>query len=159
MAPHAAARHDVRSASLANAFEKYRRAARVLQPSLPMLRTPGRRARTATVLLTTLSSGCIGLVNRSSPLTPPIRDALDVPIQFVTEDMPVESTANDTLPGSGCRSPLVDPRDGTRLRLRSSVSGVGDYEVPVGRYGVNTNERLRVDCNTGRSLGIVAVRD
>jgi hypothetical protein len=123
-----------------------------------MLRTPGRRVRAAAVLLTTLSTGCIGLTNLGSPIVAPTREALDVPIQFVTEDMPVEATANDTLPGSGCRSPLVDPRDGTRLRLRSSISGVGEYEVPVGRYGVNANERLRVDCNTGRALGVVDAR-
>ncbi len=97
-------------------------------------------------------------MNVASPIIPPTRDALDVPIQFVTEDMPVEATAYDTLPGAGCGSPLVDPRDGTRLRLGSSISGVGEYEVPVGRYGVYANERLRVDCNTGRSLGIVSVR-
>lgn len=100
----------------------------------------------------------MGLVNRGSPGILPTRDALDVPSQFITEDMPLGATTYDTLPGPGCRSPLVDPRDGTRLRLGSSASGVGNYEVPSGRYGVNANERLRIDCNTGRSLGIVAVR-
>ncbi len=123
-----------------------------------MLRTPGRLARIAAVALTTVFTGCIGLVNHATPIVPPTRDALDVPIQFVTEDMPVEATAYDTLPGTGCRNPLLDPRDGTPLRLGSSISGVGEYEVPSGRYGVNAHERLRVDCNTGRSLGIVSIR-
>jgi hypothetical protein len=36
-----------------------------------------------------------------------------------------------------------------------AASGIGDYEVPEGRYGVGPGEVLRLDCSTGRVLGIV----
>lgn len=80
-----------------------------------------------------------------------VRAAEDVPQQFITED--------GTLPVDACRSPLVDPRDQTRLRLFRSApiggSQHGDYEVPSGRYGVGRNELLRIDCGTGEAIGIV----
>lgn len=61
----------------------------------------------------------------------------------------------DTLPGPGCLSPLHDPRDDTRLIIRRSDNGVGDYEVATGKYGVQAGELLRLECNTGEALGIV----
>lgn len=58
-----------------------------------------------------------------------------------------------------CRNPMVDPRDGTRLTLVQSQRGgsgqVGDYRVPEGRYGVGTGELLRLDCGSGRPVGVV----
>ena len=58
-----------------------------------------------------------------------------------------------------CRSPLIDPRDQTQIRIvRSGGSGGGhrgDYEVPAGRYGVGENELLRIECSSGEPLGIV----
>jgi len=79
------------------------------------------------------------------------RPADDTPTAFVTED--------GTTPVEACRSPLIDPRDQTRLRLiRSAPMGGshrGDYEVTGGRYGVGENELLRIDCTTGEPLGIV----
>lgn len=81
-----------------------------------------------------------------------LRSAEDTPQSFVTED--------GTSPEQGCRTPLLDPRDMTQLRLmRSTAVGStyrGDYEVPPGRYGVGQSELLRVDCATGVPLGIVA---
>lgn len=81
-----------------------------------------------------------------------VRPADDTPPAFATED--------GTIPVEACRSPLVDPRDQTRLRLiRSAPLGAthyGDYEVPVtGRYGVGRDELLRVNCETGQALGVV----
>lgn len=38
--------------------------------------------------------------------------------------------------------------------VRSGEGGIGDYQVPQGRYGVGAREVLRLDCNTGRVLGI-----
>ena len=82
-----------------------------------------------------------------------LRMAQDPPAQFVTEE-------GGPPPAYSCRSPLIDPRDQTRLRLvRSGAVGAthqGDYEVPEGRYGVRTGELLRVDCSTGQALGIVS---
>jgi hypothetical protein len=54
---------------------------------------------------------------------------------------------------------MYDFSDGTRLTLVSSQEGrVGDYAVPDGRYGVGANEALRLDCNTGRVIGVVPRR-
>lgn len=82
------------------------------------------------------------------------RDAVDVPARFEPVDASLRLTPGDTLAGSGCLSPLVDPRDGTRISFIRSAD-VGDYEVEGGRYGVGSGELLRIDCNTGRVVGIV----
>jgi hypothetical protein len=50
---------------------------------------------------------------------------------------------------------MVDPRTGLRLVLERSESGHGDYAVPAGRYGVEPGHLLRLDCATGKTLGIV----
>jgi hypothetical protein len=102
-------------------------------------------------------SGCV--TGGSYPLTAPARPARDVPERFVLAGEPVGAAVRHTLPGSGCRSPLVDPRDGSVMRLVHSGASVGDYEVPAGRYGVGPSERLRLDCNTGRVIGIVPQRE
>lgn len=57
--------------------------------------------------------------------------------------------------GTSCISPLIDPGDGSRITFIRSTSGKADYEVPRGKYGVEKGELLRVDCRTGKSLGIV----
>lgn len=82
------------------------------------------------------------------------RDAVDVPARFEPEDPSLRLMPGDTLAGSGCLSPLVDPRDGTRISFIRSAD-VGDYEVERGRYGVGSGEVLRIECNTGRVIGIV----
>lgn len=56
---------------------------------------------------------------------------------------------------TACISPLVDSEDGTEIILVESGKGVGDYKVPSGKYGVKDNELIRVDCQTGKVLGIV----
>ena len=78
------------------------------------------------------------------------RQAVDVPDRFEAPTG-VERTSN------ACISPLTDPRDGTTIRMITSFSGeeVGDYSVPAGRYGVEENELLRINCRTGEVLGIV----
>ena len=65
-------------------------------------------------------------------------------------------------PDAGCATRLIDPRDRTRLTLvrstRRSASPefLGDYSVePAGRYGVGASSLLRVDCMTGRGLGVI----
>jgi len=83
----------------------------------------------------------------------PVRAALDVPDYFVVGES--EGTATTMpAPGTGCRSPMVDPRDGTRLTLVRSIEGVGDYEVAHWLYGVEPGEVLRIDCATGRAIGV-----
>ncbi|HEX2167618.1 MAG TPA: hypothetical protein VHG09_10345 [Longimicrobiales bacterium] len=93
-------------------------------------------------------------VSSTFPTNPPIlRPADDPPAQFLT----AEGAAGVE---NACRNPLIDPRDQTRLRLvrSGSVGGShhGDYDVPDGRYGTGPNELLRIDCGTGRAVGIVA---
>ena len=63
--------------------------------------------------------------------------------------------------GEGCRNPMVDPRNGTALNLMRSKNGTGDYQV-LGQqyeldstYGVDSRHLLRIDCATGKALGIV----
>jgi hypothetical protein len=65
-------------------------------------------------------------------------------------------TAKEPKSGEGCRNPMVDPRDGTRLSLIRSAGGHGDYEVPAGRYGVGEGQLLRLECATGNVIGVVA---
>jgi hypothetical protein len=61
----------------------------------------------------------------------------------------------DTIAGSGCQSPMVDPRDGTEIGMLHSDHGQADYAVPGRLYGVGIGELLRLECNTGKVLGIV----
>lgn len=104
--------------------------------------------RLTVLIVLPLLSACVSLGRHSDDLSgPPLRDAVDVPNAFVTE-----SGANPT---TGCRSPLVDPRDGTPIQMIRSGAGRGDYEVPDGRYGVGPGQVLRVHCPTGRVVGVV----
>lgn len=92
-----------------------------------------------------VGGGTMSAVLRPAELTPP---------RFEPELAELRLPA-DTIAGGGCRSPLHDPRDGTEIRFVRSAAGVGDYHVPSGRYGVGPGELLRVECNTGRAIGIV----
>ena len=55
--------------------------------------------------------------------------------------------------GTACRSPLTDPRDGTRLTLVRSNAGLGDYQPDNPRYGLAANQLLRINCSDGRPVG------
>jgi len=82
------------------------------------------------------------------------RAATDLPDHFLVGTfMGPETTEPST--GEGCRNPMVDPRDDTRLMLKRSSGGRGDYAVPDGRYGVAEDELLRLDCASGAPIGIV----
>jgi hypothetical protein len=75
------------------------------------------------------------------------------PARFEPVD-PALRTVADTLAGPGCINPLADPRDGRTIQLRRSQSGVGDYETASG-YGLGPGQLLRVECNSGKVLGVV----
>lgn len=109
-------------------------------------------------LSTALMLGCAMGSASTYPASAPARPATDAPPRFVAAVPLAGATAPDTVPGPGCHSPMFDPRDGTRIELMVSAGGVADYEVPVGRYGVSRDERLRLDCRTGRVIGIVPSR-
>jgi hypothetical protein len=91
----------------------------------------------------------------SFPADSAARTAQDIPARFEPVPPMARVTPGDTISGSGCTSPLRDPRDGTELRLERAISPRGDYVAPTGRYGMEPDELLRVDCNTGGVIGIV----
>ena len=98
-----------------------------------------------------LGGGCAAR-HGSHQTAPSAHAAVDVPDHFMvsTAHGPVEPK-----PDEGCRNPLLDPRDATLLILVRSAEGQGDYEAPPPRYGLRERELLRVECATGRALGIV----
>ncbi len=104
--------------------------------------------------LAMLLAGCAIAGSGSFPPDASARPAVDAPYRFEPADAAVRLPA-DTLAGSGCRSPMVDPRNGTEIRFVRSTRERADYEVPLGRYGVGERELLRLDCNTGAVIGIV----
>lgn len=114
----------------------------------------------AALVCLTLSSGCALGMQSTYPAGAPARAASDTPDRFMVGSAAGETT--EPRPDDGCRNPMVDPRDGTRLTLVLSQRGpegeLGDYEVPDRRYGVRPGELLRLDCATGRVVGIVPHR-
>lgn len=96
-------------------------------------------------------TGC-AVRQMSSPAGPPLRAAADLPDHFLTST-PIGAV--EPRPDEGCRNPLIDPRDETRLTLIRSAEGRGDYEPGPLRYGLHEGELLRVDCASGRAVGIV----
>jgi hypothetical protein len=82
--------------------------------------------------------------------------ATDAPERFQVLDV-ASGNRRDAGPGPDCASPLVDPRDGTELRMERASGGEGDYSVATpARYGLAADELLRVDCRNGAPLGKVA---
>lgn len=104
-------------------------------------------AMAASLLLLLLSCGT---TSTTRSMTSVERPAVDVPDRFEAPTG-IERTSN------ACIGPLTDPRDGTTIKMVTSFGGeeVGDYSVPAGRYGVEENELLRINCRTGEVLGIV----
>ncbi len=92
-------------------------------------------------------------VSSSFPPDAAARPATDVPSVFLGRDGADLRPARAVDP---CRDVMVDPRDRTDVTLVRSQAGRGDYAVPPGRYGVEANELLRLDCRTGEVIGIVA---
>ncbi len=69
-------------------------------------------------------TGCA--VKRKSPdVGLPKRAAVDVPDHFMVS---TAAGAVEPRPNDGCRSPIIDPRNGARLGLIRSAEGRGDYE-------------------------------
>jgi len=104
----------------------------------------------AICLLTAAACASSGGGPSSAPPDSALRPSRDVPVFFEARG---ESAAGR---GTDCRSPLFDPRDDGQIVLVRSAGGKGDYEVPAGRYGVGVGDLLRVECGSGRPLGVVA---
>lgn len=86
------------------------------------------------------------------------RPAEGLPDRFIPDSTYVVA---DTAP-SVCVVHLTDPEYRIRLLLVRSIGaeaapdGRGDYGVePAGSYGLRKDELLRVECATGRPLGVV----
>jgi hypothetical protein len=89
---------------------------------------------------------------------------LDMPDHFLVAGSGI-GKAVEPKPGEGCRNPMVDPRTKTLLELRRSANGIGDYRVMAGqdaglasgaKYGMSSRDLLRIDCATGKAIGLVA---
>ena len=111
-------------------------------------------------LVALLGTGAIASCAHTSAMsaerrdTLPVRPASDAPARFEPRNASLRLAPGDTLAGPGCLSPMVDPRDGTEVRFVFSTS-YGEYELPAGRYGARAGELLRLECNTGRVIGLV----
>jgi hypothetical protein len=110
-----------------------------------LIDTLTRRARAATAVLL-LSTVACATASGNFPADAAARAATGTPASFMFNTPPA---------GSTCRSPALDTRDGTRLKLARSADNRGDYEVPGGRYGVSNREYLRLDCSNGAVVGVV----
>jgi hypothetical protein len=106
----------------------------------------GCKILAAHVALVVLAGACVSAGGGNFPTDAVARPATGTPAAFTF-----------TVPHSpnSCRSPALNPQDGTRLVLARSVGERGDYEVPAGQYGVSAREYLRLDCATGRVIGVV----
>lgn len=103
--------------------------------------------RIFSLLITALVlSGCSSSSN-SFTSEEVIRKAVDVPVSFQNPEMDEDNKV--------CRSPLTDPRTGEQITFLRASWPFADFEVPSGRYGVNSGELLRVNCKTGEAVGIV----
>ncbi len=104
------------------------------------------------IVLAALASGCA--TTETGRQTAAIgRPATDTPGHFLVGSLD-GGPPGEPGPGTACRNPMIDPRDGTRLILDRSAGGRGEYIVPAGRYGVGEDEVLRIECATGRPIGI-----
>jgi hypothetical protein len=119
-------------------------------------------ALTVGVLLLT-ATGCAISSRGTYPADATSRPASDTPDRFMVGSITPGDSLSAPQAGGGCRNPMVDPRNGTRLTLVQSQRGrdgqVGDYEVPDGRYGARAGELLRLNCDTGRAIGFIPRRN
>ena len=104
----------------------------------------------ALLLALTAALGCASSHTGSFPSDASVRPLTDAPTQFALSGSSRTRMSTDI-----CQSPLVDQRNGTTLRLERSVPGRGDYEVPIGHYGAQAGELVRVDCRTFQPIGLV----
>jgi len=120
---------------------------------LPLALKHSLRPAPGAVLLLVLAA--CGQSNSGFPSPTPLRAGTDLPARFEPPPGFGRLSLTDTIPGNACLSPMHDPRNNTEIRMVRAASGQADYKVPDGRYGVGKHQLLRLDCNTGRPLGIV----
>ena len=103
----------------------------------------------AASLIATLMASC---ASTSWPASADPAVMSDTPDYFLVLDRATGARSEPS--GAACRSPLVDPRDGTTLTLIRSIPGIGDYRPDTPRYGLGTKQLLRIDCSNGRPVGV-----
>ncbi len=99
--------------------------------------------------------GACGQNSSGFPSATPLRAGTDLPAQFEPPPGFGRLSLTDTIAGNACLSPMHDPRNNMEIEMVRAAQGQADYRVPDGRYGVGAGQLLRLDCNTGRPLGIV----
>lgn len=92
------------------------------------------------------SSGMQSVIDQPAPVTAP---------RFAPLDPTNVIAPADTLAGDGCLTPMRDPITGVEIVLVRSESGLGDYGAPSGAYGMRDDQLIRLECNTGRVIGVV----
>ena len=102
-----------------------------------------------------LISACGQNSSTGLPGAAPLRAGTDLPVQFEPPAGFGRLSPTDTISGNACLSPMHDPRDNIEIKMVRAANGQADYTVPDGHYGVGQHQLLRLDCNTGRPLGIV----
>jgi len=85
---------------------------------------------------------------------PVVAQPMDPPDHFMVAASGI-GNAKEPNAEEGCRNPMVDTRDGTMVTLRRSANGVGDYWVEDQKYGVTPRQLLRINCATGKPVGVV----
>ncbi|MEZ4413735.1 MAG: hypothetical protein R2910_12175 [Gemmatimonadales bacterium] len=93
------------------------------------------------------NTGMQSVIQQPAPVTAPPR--------FVPLDPANVIAPADTLAGDGCLTPMRDPVTGVEIVLVRSESGLGDYDAPSGAYGMRDDQLIRLECNTGRVIGVV----
>ncbi len=126
--------------------------------STSLVRVTGVFGATSALVALVALAGCAS--SRSSMAGPVVAEAKNLPDHFMVAVTGL-AQREEPKPGEGCRNPMVDPRNGTALNLMRSKNGTGDYQV-LGQqyeldsmYGVDSRHLLRIDCATGKALGIV----
>jgi len=99
------------------------------------------------IAILNLTIGC-SVFKNSSDNNLIIRQAENTPEKFV----PANGVSLDS---DTCKSPMIDPRDGTQLLMVSASGGMANYKIVTGKYGLKKGELLRIDCSTGVVVGIV----
>ena len=127
-----------------------------VQPSVRRLKST---ALPVVIIVLLCSAGCAANAVSMYPTDASVRAAFDTPGRFLVGSVDPAGVLTQPQRDGACRNPMVDPRDGTRLRLvqsrRDGDDQIGDYEPPEGRYGVRPGELLRLNCGTGEAIGIV----
>ena len=99
------------------------------------------------ILFSIAAFGCASTTNSGSQSII-IREAENTPEAFV----PREGVSFDE---NSCKSPMIDPRDSTEIIMVSASNGQGTYSAPQGKYGLKKGEFLRLNCSSGKVIGVV----